>query len=222
MNTAHTLGNLTAGLAGKMITFEGIEGVGKTTAVAFAASLLQKYHLPFVMTREPGGTVIAESIRQVLLEKQVEKMQDLTELLLMFAGRAQHWSQVIQPALAAGKWVLCDRFTDASYAYQGGGRGIAEEKIQALETLILGHFQPVMTVLLDAPVALSLERAKQRQAFDRIEEEQLDFFERVRQTYLDRAQRFGMRYRTLDATQPLINIQQQLTDLLYACIGIAP
>lgn len=193
------------------ITLEGIEGMGKTTAMTFIAHYLRQLQIPLVVTREPGGTHIADAIRSLLLNHHTEKMADDTELLLMFASRAQNIAQVIKPALHNQKWVLCDRFTDASYAYQGGGRGLAFEKIAALENLVHPDFQPDMTLLLDAPPELGFSRIKERKTKDRIEKEHLDFFSRVRAVYLQRAEKFPERFRVIDASGDLQSVEQQLT-----------
>lgn len=196
---------------GKFITVEGGEGVGKSTNLALVADLLSRAgHVP-VQTREPGGTALAEQIRQLLLAHGDEPMHAWTELLLIFAARAQHLAQVIEPALAAGRWVLCDRFTDATYAYQGGGRGLNREHIAALEALVQGSVRPDLTILLDAPVATGRARAENRSQPDRFEVEQEAFFERVRATYLSRAAAEPDRFRVINAGQPLAVVQTELT-----------
>lgn len=196
---------------GKFITVEGGEGVGKSTNLALVADLLSRAgHVP-VQTREPGGTALAEQIRQLLLAHGDEPMHAWTELLLIFAARAQHLAQVIEPALAAGRWVLCDRFTDATYAYQGGGRGLNREHIAALEALVQGSVRPDLTILLDAPVATGRARAENRSQPDRFEVEQEAFFERVRATYLSRAAAEPDRFRVINAGQPLDAVQTELT-----------
>ncbi|MHA7840717.1 MAG: dTMP kinase [Gammaproteobacteria bacterium] len=192
------------------ITVEGIEGVGKSTAVATLAHLLQTQGRTVCVTREPGGTPIAEIIRNVLLDNHTEPMAIDTELLLMFAGRAQHIASVIQPALARGEWVLSDRFTDASYAYQGGGRHIADYRIAALEQWVQGDLRPDVTVLLDASEELALGRAKKRSDPDRIEQETLSFFSHVREKYLARAQAEPERFYRIDASVSLEAVQEQL------------
>lgn len=192
------------------ITLEGIEGTGKSTAMKFIHNYLEAAQIPLVVTREPGGTAIADAIRQLLLAHHSELMASDTELLLMFASRAQNIARVIKPALAAKQWVLCDRFTDASYAYQGGGRGIPSERIAALEKWVHPDFQPDITFLLDAPAHIGLNRIEERKTKDRIETEQIDFFERVRQVYLQRAREFPERFRIIDAEASIKNVEEQL------------
>lgn len=201
---------------GRFITIEGIEGVGKTTNIEFIDSLLKDAGREVVLTREPGGTPIGEDIRGLLLGHKHDGMSDDTELLLMFAARAEHLDKVIRPALAEGKDVLCDRFTDATYAYQGGGRGIAVEHIAVLETWVQAELRPDLTLLLDVPVAVGLARAGNRSAPDRFEKEKHDFFERVREMYLQRAKAEPQRYRIIDASQPLDDVQSQIRTALQA------
>jgi dTMP kinase len=166
-----------------------------------------------VVTREPGGTPLGEVIRGLLLDPHYTGMDADCELQLMFAARAEHLAKVIRPAIEAGKWVLCDRFTDATYAYQGGGRGLDTDKIAALEQLVQGDFRPDLTLLLDVPVKIGLARAGNRSAPDRFEQEQVEFFERVRQAYLDMARTHDGRYRVIDASQPLEAVQEQLASV---------
>jgi dTMP kinase len=201
---------------GRFITIEGIEGVGKTTNIEFIDSLLKDAGREVVLTREPGGTPIGEDIRGLLLGHKHDGMSDDTELLLMFAARAEHLDKVILPALAEGKDVLCDRFTDATYAYQGGGRGIAVEHIAVLENWVQAELRPDLTLLLDVPVAVGLARAGNRSAPDRFEKEKHDFFERVREMYLQRAKAEPQRYRIIDASQPLDDVQSQIRTALQA------
>jgi len=197
------------------ITFEGIEGVGKSTHIQFVAELLRQKAIPFILTREPGGTEIGEEVRQILLKHRAGTVSNMTELLLMFAARAQHFSEVIQPALAKQDWVLCDRFVDASYAYQGGGRGMEASEIDVLTRLILNGFHPDLTFIFDADPELGLNRAKHRaQTFDRFEQEDLDFFARVRQVYLMRAKQDPKRCRVIDASRSISEIQQELQTIL--------
>jgi dTMP kinase len=202
----------------RFITVEGIEGAGKSTAIQFITNYLQSNNIPLRVTREPGGTPIAEDIRRLLLMPHEENVATDTELLLMFASRAQHIANVIRPALAKGEWVLCDRFTDASYAYQGGGRGIPNERIAVLETWVQGELQPDLTLLLDLPAEMGLMRIKDRKTQDRIEREHHDFFARVRQAYLDRAKRFPQRFKIINAAADLPQVQAQLVAALNPLI----
>jgi len=200
------------------ITVEGGEGVGKTTNIAFIRKWLEQQGLDYVATREPGGTPLAEEIRGLLVNPREEVVDENTELLLMFAARAQHLSQVIRPAMNAGKWVLCDRFTDATYAYQGGGRGVAVEKIAQLETLVQGTLRPDLTLLLDIGVEQGMARASERGAPDRFEQEKLAFFHAVRDCYLARAAAEPGRYRIIDASQPLPQVQSSIGEALEAFV----
>jgi len=197
-------------VSGCLITVEGIEGVGKTTNINWICECLAKLGISYIQSREPGGTALAEEIRQLLLTPREEKMADLTELLLVFAARAQHLNQLIQPALAHEKWVVCDRFTDATYAYQGGGRGLDVMLIAALETLVQNDLRPDLTLILDIEPAQGLARAHQRGAPDRFEQEALSFFTRVRETYLKRAAAAPERYLIVDAGRPLPDVQVQI------------
>jgi len=192
------------------ISFEGIEGVGKSTAIKFFNTQLVLRHIDFVVNREPGGTEISENIRHVLLDHHQEAMCLDTELLLMFACRAQNIAQVINPALQQGQWVISDRFTDASYAYQGYGRGMPLPRIAELANWVHGDLQPDITFLLDAPVTVGIDRLKNRRNKDRIEIERLEFFERVRQGYLILAAQAPQRFRIINADRPLLDVQQQL------------
>jgi len=201
-------------VSGKFITVEGIEGVGKTTNISFIQQTLQAAGHEVVLTREPGGTPLAEAIRALLLDPHYTGMDPVCELQLMFAARAEHLARVIRPALEQGQWVLCDRFTDATYAYQGGGRGIDTAIIARLEKLVQGDFRPHLTLLLDVPVEVGLARAGDRSDPDRFEQEQVEFFERVRQAYLEMAAAESQRYRVIDAARPLDAVQQQLADVL--------
>ncbi len=200
--------------AGCFITIEGVEGVGKTTNIQFIAEFLRSRQLQLLLTREPGGTPIAEQIRDLLLTKSDEPLNDDAELLLVFAARAQHLAQVIKPALARGEWVVCDRFTDATYAYQGGGRGFSMPHIAQLEQWVQQDLRPDITLLLDLPVEVGLARAKQRSDPDRFESERTEFFERVRDTYLERARQFPDQYRIIDASRTLPEVQEQLAGVL--------
>jgi dTMP kinase len=197
-------------MKGKFITVEGIEGVGKTTNMKYLQQLITAAGRELVVTREPGGTPLGEAIRGLLLDPKYTGMDPDCELQLMFAARAEHIDKVIWPAIEAGTWVLCDRFTDATYAYQGGGRGVDTKKIATLEQLVQGDFRPDLTLLLDVPAELGLMRAGSRSAPDRFEQEQVEFFERVRQAYLDMARTHDGRYRVIDASQPLAAVQRQL------------
>jgi len=201
-------------MTGKFITVEGIEGVGKTTNMAFIHQHLLAAGREVVVTREPGGTPLGEAIRGLLLDATYTGMDSTCELQLMFAARAEHLAKVVKPALAEGKWVLCDRFTDATYAYQGGGRGIDNNVIARLETLVQGDFRPDLTLLLDVPVDVGLARAGQRGELDRFEQEQVEFFERVRAAYLGMAAEFPQRYRIIDASQSLDQVQRQLAAIV--------
>lgn len=199
---------------GSFITVEGGEGVGKSTNIAFIAERLRAAGHEPLLTREPGGTALAESIRALLLEPRPDPMAPMAELLLVFAARAQHIAEVIEPALASGRWVLCDRFTDATYAYQGAGRGGDQDAIGTLERLVQRELRPDLTILLDAPVAIGRQRASARGPLDRFEQEQLAFFEAVRQGYLRRAALEPGRFRSIDASVQLEQVQQQLRDML--------
>jgi dTMP kinase len=201
-------------VTGKFITVEGIEGVGKSTNIEFIHRQLQAAGKDVVLTREPGGTPLAEAIRDLLLDPEYTGMDARCELQLVFAARAEHLARVIHPALTQGKWVLCDRFTDATYAYQGGGRGIDTGIIASLETLVQGAFRPDLTLLLDVPVAVGLARAGKRGALDRFEQEEVEFFDRVRSSYLDMARKHEARYRVIDASQSLETVQRDLENIL--------
>jgi dTMP kinase len=189
---------------------EGGEGVGKSTNLAFLEDFLRGNGVDVVITREPGGTRLGEDIRDLLLQLRGEPVNPTAELLLIFAARAQHIAELIEPALAAGKWVLSDRFTDATYAYQCGGRGVKRETVAELEALVQGSLRPDFTLLLDAPVSVGMRRAHNRGALDRFEQETLAFFERVRSAYLQQAKVHGDRYRVIDASQSLDKVQQAL------------
>lgn len=205
-------------LTTKFITIEGIEGVGKSTAVQFIQGYLTQHNLQFILTREPGGTPLAEQLRQALLTQTEETVTPDTELLLMFASRAQHIANVILPALQAGKWVISDRYVDASYAYQGGGRKIDMAKLRILDEWIVEDVQPHATILLDAPPEIGLARAKHRGEHDRIEQEKKEFFERVREVYLKRAEAYPARFWVIDATRSLAHVQKDLLDCLKKII----
>jgi dTMP kinase len=206
-------------IRGKFITLEGGEGVGKTTNLAFIKDYLQQHGISVVVTREPGGTQLAEKIRQLLLDKNSEAVSETAELLMMFAARAQHIKHVIEPALAHGHWVLCDRFTDATYAYQGGGRNMKISTIKWLENLVQGTLRPDLTLLLDAPVEVGITRAGKRGAFDRFESEKMSFFENVRRAYLLQAELFPERIKLIKANQPLPDVQRDITCVLRILLG---
>jgi dTMP kinase len=201
-------------MTGQLITLEGGEGVGKTTNLAFIERYFDDRGIPLLRTREPGGTPLGENIRELLL--QGDAMDLKAELLLVFAARAQHVAAVIRPALSVGTWVLSDRFTDASYAYQGGGRGLSLEMIETLERWVQDMLQPDLTLLLDLPVETGMARAKDRGRPDRFESEQLDFFERVRAAYVERAKAYPQRFRRIDASQALETVQAEIKSHLDA------
>ncbi len=203
--------------AGRFITVEGIEGVGKSTNLRFVKEYLEQQDLDVVMTREPGGTTLGESLRSLLLDPHHKDMAVDTELLLMFAARAEHIAALIRPALTRGSYVVCDRFTDATYAYQGAGRGVPEERITLLEDWVQGGLRPDLTLLLDLPVTVGRERVAGRLgSADRFEQEEADFFQRVRDCYLARAAHEPGRFRIIDATRPLPEVQSQLAEVLAA------
>lgn len=199
---------------GKFITLEGCEGVGKTTNLAFIHDYLKQQNIPVTVTREPGGTALAEKLRHTLLDTDGESISDTTELLLMFAARAQHIQHVIAPALADGHWVLCDRFTDATYAYQGGGRGLSIATIAWLEQLVQGDLRPDLTLLLDAPIDIGMERAQKRSTFDRFESEKNSFFTRVRDMYLSLAAQQPERIEVIHAQQALADVQHDILGVI--------
>ena len=199
---------------GKFITIEGTEGVGKTTNIEFIQAWLNSRKLDFVSTREPGGTPLAEQIRELLLTPRKEKVSNSAELLLMFAGRAQHLDHVILPAIQSGRWGLCDRFTDATYAYQGYGRGMDKALIAQLEQLVQADLRPNLTLILGITVEIGLKRASQRGTPDRFEREQTEFFGRVRQGYLSIATESPERCVVIDASQPLEDVQRDIAEAL--------
>jgi len=208
---------------GLFITVEGGEGVGKSTNIEFMAQKLTHQGVNLVVSREPGGTELAESIRHLLLQVGDEPVADITELLLMFAARAQHINQVIEPALREGKWVLCDRFTDATYAYQCGGRGMSVSTVNQLEQLVQGQLRPDYTLLLDAPIETGMARAKERGDLDRFEREDMAFFQRVRSAYLKLAQDSSGRFHVVDASLSLHEVQGTIDKIcheLIACWGV--
>jgi dTMP kinase len=199
---------------GRFITLEGTEGVGKSTNLQFIQSVLEQYKVQYQLTREPGGTPLAEEVRELLLVNREERVAEDTELLLVFAARAQHLNQVVRPALERGEWVLCDRFTDATFAYQGGGRGLDNQLISQLEAMVQRGLQPDLTILLDLPVQIGLARARQRADLDRFENEKIVFFERVREAYLARAKSDPQRFAVVDASGTLEQVQQQIRGVL--------
>jgi len=201
------------------ITLEGIEGVGKSTQLPFIASELERLGIQVTTTREPGGTAMGEEIRDILLAHRHERVAPMAELLLMFAARAQHIETVIQPALDKGHWVLCDRFSDATYAYQGGGRGVPLSEIQSLETLVLRDFKPHVTLLFDAPAAVALQRIQGGGRHpDRFESEAIDFFERARAVYHKRAAEEPHRFKMIDATQSLSEVRTAVSNGLRGLV----
>jgi dTMP kinase len=203
----------------RFITLEGGEGAGKSTNLDYLQRRLKEAGVAAQVTREPGGTPLGEKVRAVLLNPDHAAMSSDAELLLMFAARAQHLHQVILPAMEQGDWVLCDRFTDATYAYQGGGRRIDLQRIRLLEEWVQRGFQPHLTLLFDLPVELGLKRAGKRGTLDRFEQERQDFFERVRQSYLDRARQDPERFRIIDAGQALPAVQRQLDQVIEELVS---
>lgn len=201
-------------MSGVFVTLEGPEGAGKSTNLAYIAEALKAAGCEPLLTREPGGTPIAERMRGILLEHHEEPMDPDAELLLVFAARAQHLSRVIRPALAQGRVVISDRFTDATYAYQGGGRGIDAARIAALESWTQGELRPDLTLVLDVPVDVGMARARARSALDRFESEQRAFFDGVRSTYLQRAAGNPERYRVVDASGELEQVQRDLQPVI--------
>jgi dTMP kinase len=199
-------------MRGRFITIEGSEGVGKSTNLDFVASLLAARGIDSLRTREPGGTPLAEELRLALLKRRTEHVAPLAELLVVFAARAQHLETVIRPALASGRWVLCDRFTDATYAYQGGGRGVPEAEIAQLERLVHPDLEPDLTLYLDLPVEVGLRRIPGGER-DRFEAEQLRFFDGVRRVYLERCARFP-RIRRIDADGSIAEVQARIRGVL--------
>ena len=199
---------------GRFITIEGVEGVGKSTNLTVLETLIKEQGFDVLVTREPGGTATGERVRAILLDKEEQKMTAMTELLLMFAARRQHVEQVIEPALASGVWVISDRFTDSSYAYQGGGRQLGSQTVAELEGYVLGDFSPDLTIVLDLDVSTSLARATSGSEADRFESEHQDFFERVRQVFLDRAS--GDRYRVIDTGQTIDQVRAEIRQVIEA------
>lgn len=198
-------------MTGKFITLEGVDGAGKSTHIPFIISLLESRGIEVVSTREPGGTRLGESLRELLLH---QSMHAETEMLLMFAARHEHIVQVIQPALARGAYVLSDRFTDATFAYQCGGRGVPVGKAQVLEKWVQGDFQPDITLLFDVPVEISTQRLAGARSPDKFEQENADFFGRIRAAYLARAQENKDRFRIIDASRSIQEIQNSLEEII--------
>ena len=204
---------------GRFITLEGVDGAGKTTHLAWLVEYLKSRHVPLCVTREPGGTPLGEALRTLLLH---EAMSIETEALLMFASRQQHLQSCVIPALNAGQWVVCDRFTDASYAYQGGGRGLPVEKLAMLEHWVHSDIQPDLTLLFDVPAEVSFERVRGARSPDRFEQLDLAFFQRVRQAYLDRAAADPLRFRIINANRPIEAIQLELAEVIESYIQGKP
>ena len=206
-------------MAGKFITLEGTEGAGKSTNLVYIQDWLNKQGIEHIVTREPGGTAISEAVRGVLLNQEFTEMHHETELLLMFAARAQHLQEKILPAIAEGKWVVSDRFTDATYAYQGGARGLSDERIGVIEEWVQQGFQPDTTFIFDLPIEIGMARVAQRGGeTDRFEQEKHDFFEKVRATYLKRASKAPARYEILDASQSLADVQAAISQRLQMMV----
>ena len=199
---------------GLFITLEGIEGAGKSTAVDFIEDFLTKEGHDVIKTREPGGTVIGDQIREILLKNENYTLTYDTELLLVFSARAQHIQEVILPALSSGKIILCDRFTDASYAYQGGGRGIDASRINLLEKWVQGDLRPNLTLLFDLDVSIGMQRTKKRSDADRFEREEINFFEKIRNTYLERAKNEPQRFRIINSASSLESVKEQIITIL--------
>lgn len=204
---------------GIFITLEGVEGAGKSTLMAYVAEYYIEKSREVIQTREPGGTKAGEQIRAILLDSDNETLTDNTELLLMFAARMQHIDEIIKPALSSEKIVICDRFTDATYAYQGAGRGLDISRIEALENWVQQGLKPDITLLFDLDVETGLRRANQRSDADRFEQEEISFFERIRSCYLERADKDPNRFRIIDASQSFENVKKQIHTILegYSC-----
>ena len=196
---------------GKFITFEGIDGAGKSTHIGFVAECVRAAGHIVITTREPGGTTLGETLRELLLHRP---MHLETEALLMFAARREHLAEVIEPALARGDWVISDRFTDATFAYQGGGRKLERTKLETLERWVHPHLQPDITLLFDVPLALARQRLDASRTLDKFEQEQADFFGGTRDEYLRRAAEFPKRFRLIDATVPIVDVHKQLEKIL--------
>ena len=206
-------------MRGRFITMEGGEGAGKSTMMGRVADWLENAGHRVVRTREPGGTDLAEKLREILLDRNNISLSGRAELLLLFAARAQHLEELIRPALVRGDWVLCDRFTDATWAYQGGGRGLPRDEIGSLETLVHGDLQPDLTLLLDLPVELGMKRAARRSQADRFEQESTLFFERVRNAYLERAEAAPERFAVINAASNMEEVWSQIESVLHQRMG---
>jgi dTMP kinase len=204
-------------LRGRLITIEGLEGAGKSTSIDTIATQLNDHGVPFITTREPGGTDLGENVRKILLAHADIPMHAMTELLLMFAARVEHVDKVITPALEAGRWVICDRFTDSSYAYQGGGRGLALEDIATLESILLPDIKPDYTLMLDVPVEVGLARAGRHSSLDRFEQEEVAFFERARQVFLKRSEAHD-RFYVIDAARAVASVQEDIAQWIVSVI----
>jgi dTMP kinase len=199
-------------MRGKFITLEGVDGAGKSTFIAWIENRIRSMGADVLVTREPGGTAVGELLREILLS---EAMSERTETLLMFAARQEHIAKVIEPALDAGRWVLCDRFTDATFAYQGAGRGMKEGDISLLERWVQGDLQPDLTVLFDLPVEIARARSLTVRSPDRFESERMEFFAHVREGYLRRAAQYAERIRIVDASQPRADVERQLAAIEF-------
>ena len=199
---------------GIFITIEGVEGVGKSTNIEFIKKYLDNLNIDYLVTREPGGTLLAENIRDLLLSIDDDSPVELCELLLIFSARAQHIEKVIEPALKGGTWVICDRFTDATYAYQGGGRGMNAKLISELETMVQGSLRPDLTIILDLDPETGLSRAKNRGELDRFEREHVDFFMKVREVYLQIATNYPERCAVINAGNELDEVSRDIELLL--------
>ncbi len=206
-------------MTGKFITIEGIEGAGKTTCISEIVSIIEKAEIPFIQTREPGGTKLGEEVREILLDKRKNGMSTDAELLLMFSSRAEHLEKKILPAIESGKWVVCDRFIDASYAYQGAGRGIKKERIKQLFDWLEGSLDPDLTILLDLPVDQGMSRIKSRQALDRFESENKIFFNKIREGYLDLALSHPDRIQLIDSSRELKSVQEDINKIMTRFIN---
>jgi len=201
-------------MSGQFITIEGQDGAGKSTNLAIIQNCLEKAGIEYVLTREPGGTELGENLRELLLNDKDQIIGDMAELLMIFAARAQHLQETIEPGLQAGRWIVCDRFTEATYAYQGGGREIPLTQIQTLEQLVQKNRRPDLTILLDLPEELGASRAQSRSNPDRFETQHREFKQRVRQSYLDQAKRFPKRIMVVDASASLDEVNQQVKTLI--------